>query len=141
MKNFLNNLHSLPESTRKKILVVCVGASMALVSFIWVYSMKNKLGISPEKQNVGTEQINDIKKNITDNFNDIKLQGSVYQSTLNNTLQDIKNNAENTNQESSTTSKEPETNSTKDQLDTTDDAIEENARETDELPEAGNIEN
>lgn len=141
MKKILNNLHSLPESTRKKILVVCVSTSMVLISFVWVYSMKNKLGIDPEKQNVSTEQINDIKKNITDNFNDIKLQGSVYQSTVNNTLRDIKNNAENTSQESSAINEEPETNSTKNQLDITGDAIKENTKETDELPEAGNIEN
>lgn len=43
---FIQNLKSKPEATRKKILFLALTVSMVLVSFVWVYGMSDRFNQS-----------------------------------------------------------------------------------------------
>lgn len=97
--SFIKQLHSLSESTRKKILVLSVGIIMIPISFALIASIKGKLAISKE-DNHPVQTTKDIKKTVQENLDSIKLQGSVYKSILDKTLEDVKNDNTNEKQES-----------------------------------------
>lgn len=88
--SFLKDVHSLSESLRKKILVAAVSVSMVLVSMVWFYSTKSKI-VSNSGMNTGTDQqTEEVKNSVKDNFNDLKLQGSMYKSLLDDTFNKTK---------------------------------------------------
>lgn len=98
--SFIKQIHSLSESTRKKILVLSVGIIMIPISFALIASIKGKLAISKE-DNHPVQTTKDIKKTVQENLDSIKLQGSVYKSILDKTLDDVKNNSTDNNTEKS----------------------------------------
>lgn len=96
---FIKRFHFLPESTRKKILVLLVSIIMIPIFFVLVASIKGKLAVSKE-DNRSVQTTQEIKKTVQENLDSIKLQGSAYQSILDKTLEDVKNDNANEKQES-----------------------------------------
>lgn len=95
---FIKRFHFLPESTRKKILVLLVSIIMIPIFFVLVASIKGKLAISKE-DNRSVQTTQEIKKTVQENLDSIKLQGSAYQSILDKTLEDVKHDSADINTE------------------------------------------
>lgn len=119
--SFLDNIHSLPESTRKKILVVWVGVSMILVSFIWFSAMKSKLATTQERS--ADTQIKEVQRGVLDNIDTAKLQGSVYQTTLDETLKNLEEDKENTDNSNIDNSEEENTEYVEDETELGEDSV------------------
>lgn len=61
---------------------------MVFVSFIWASSMKSKL-IAPKDNSDDSGQIVEIKKNVMDSMEAVQLQGSVYKSMINDSMESL----------------------------------------------------
>lgn len=121
--SFIKQLHSLSESTRKKILVLSVGIIMIPIFFALVASIKGKLAVSKE-DNHSIQTTEDIKKTVQENLDSIKLQGSAYKSILDKTLDDVKNDNADINTEKTGNVNEKQENK----------AIENNQTSNEEIP-------
>lgn len=119
--SFLDNVHSLSESTRKKILVAWVSVSMILVSFIWFSTMKSKLATTQERST--DTQIKEVQRGVLDNIDTAKLQGSVYQTTLDETLKNLEEDKENTDNSNIDNSEEENTEYVEDETELGEDSV------------------
>lgn len=128
--SFIDNIHSLPESTRKKILVIWVGISMILISFIWFSTTKSKLTATEESKT--DSQMKEVQQNVMDNIDTAKLQGSMYETSLDSRLKNLEENKQNTNNPNTDNLKEENTEYVEDEAELGEDSILFEDRETHE---------
>lgn len=97
IKKIINYARSLPESTRKKILVLSVSATMVFVSFVWFSSMKINL-FNSDNDDGSSQSVKEIGEGLKENLEKVNIQGSSYDAVFGDILKNIEENNKNQNE-------------------------------------------